>query len=143
MSWSCPQDPQAPPPFPLLPLKYIKDPTPPHHNTVQRCTNITGPILISHTSTQIHHTLKTLTHTSNDTYKRTPKFSIFTFFSTQKVRFPKTKHPNIFTTCTIQQCTSSLISVDYPINTILSPPPTLLCVEGRAGQERDSTANTH
>jgi len=85
-----PTGPTGPPSPPPTPPQVHKDPTLPHHNTVQRCTNITGLILISHTSTQIHHALKTLTHTSNDTYKRTPKFSIFTFFSTQKVRYPKT-----------------------------------------------------
>ena len=85
-----PTGPTGPPSPPPTPPQVQKDPTLPHHNTVQRCTNIIDLILISHTSTQIHHALKTLTHTSKDTYKRTPKFSIFTFFSTQKVRYPKT-----------------------------------------------------
>jgi hypothetical protein len=120
-----PTGPTGPPSLPPTPPQVHKDPTLPHHNTVQRCTNITDLILISHTSTQIHHAPKTLTHTSNDTYKRTPKLPSLPSFPLRRYGTLR-QHPNISTTCTTQQCTnslSSLISVDYPINTILSPPP--------------------
>ena len=140
-----PTGPTGPPSLPPTPPQVHKDPTLPHHNTVQRCTIITDLTLISHTSTQIHHAPKTLTHTSNDTYKRnTPKFSIFTFFSTQKVRHPKTtpKHIHNMYNTTMYKFPqlSDLSRLSNKYNTL---PPPHFSVWGGGQGKRETVRQIH